>query len=70
MSNWAAGLPPAVGLEGADGKEGREALPESVWMCTHGGVHMAAEGHREGAEGAGPGDLMWVLALPSKRQWP
>lgn len=65
MSNWAAGLVLASGLEGARGERGREALPE----CTH-ARDVGARGHRQSPEGAEPGDLLWVLALQIERQWP
>ena len=64
MSNWAAGLVPAPGLEGVRGETGTEALPD----CTHAG-NVGARGHRQSAESAEPGDLQWVLALQIERQW-
>lgn len=42
MSNWAAGLVPALGLEGVRGERGMEALP----ACTHVG-DVGAGGHRQ-----------------------
>lgn len=42
MSNWAAGLVPALGLEGVRGERGMEAL----LACTHVG-DMGARGHRQ-----------------------
>ncbi|KAB0399292.1 hypothetical protein E2I00_003110, partial [Balaenoptera physalus] len=63
------GGPASAGLEGADGEEGREALPESVWMCAHGGVHMGAEGHREGHRlEDNPGVRRHLVKKPSRTQ--
>lgn len=70
MSNWAAGLSPAAGLEGAGGEERREAWPESVQCVPVEGDVGTQRRHRESARVLGSGHSMWVVALQSERQWP
>lgn len=51
MSNWAAGLSAAAGLEGAGGEEGTEPSLSLPDVCINGGDLGAERGHRESVGG-------------------